>query len=479
MNSDIHNHALKRTLVLLVPDGIGVRNYLYSDIIRQIDDKSIQIVLLHRLANEVVEEIQAAYGGNIIPIALPDLQESRYTDTLRRICMFARLHLNATILHNKTIGENWFFFSVLKGRKRIWFRMLNAFAGVIATIPGLALFIEKHLFYVMRKSHAGSICRKIILDISPSMILCTHQRSIEAGYVMEVAKELRVETAGVIFSWDNLPKSRMTFRANLWLVWSQWMKDELLKLYPSINAQQVAITGTPQFDIYHKSSFVWSRDAFNTHFGLPTNKTVICFAGNEPNFPGNHFYLKDVLESIKKNKMLSNTVVLIRPSPNDFSGKLDSVAAEYPDIAVMARPLWKKMGNRDWESYIPLPEDNIILLNLVQHCQCLINMGSTMTLDFAHGNKPSINIAYNHPDCADFDFAYGYKQQHMKTMDGLDATVFVASRNELPVALQLVIEKPQDYAKDRLKWKRLITDDIYPASDNIANLLNTYLSKIS
>jgi hypothetical protein len=253
------------------------------------------------------------------------------------------------------------------------------------------------------------------------------------------------------------------------------MKAELCQLYPSIKASNVHVTGTPQFDLYYQPDLVWSYETFCKRHGFDTNKKAICFAGNEPNFPANHLYLKDALEVIQKNKLLSDVVVLVRPSPIDFSGKMESVAAAFPGLAIVAKPLWEKLGNRDWESFIPTPDDSIELLNLVHHCHGLVNMGSTMTLDFAHGNKPAINIAYNHPQCAEFDFEQGYHQQHLKTMDGLDATVLANSPAALDKAIEDMVLRPGQIATERLLWKKIITDDIHPAAANIAAFINKQL----
>ena len=53
-----------------------------------------------------------------------------------------------------------------------------------------------------------------------------------------------------IFSWDNLPKARLAVEADLYLVWSQWMKDEMRDYYPEISEEKVKLVGTPQFEFY-------------------------------------------------------------------------------------------------------------------------------------------------------------------------------------------------------------------------------------
>jgi hypothetical protein len=286
---------------------------------------------------------------------------------------------------------------------------------------------------------------------------------------MSVANRLGIHTCSVVFSWDNLPKTRMTYEANDWLVWSNWMKRELKHLYPNINAGNIHVTGTPQFDAYYNSSLYWSKEKFHEFFAVNGKKHVFCFSGNEPSFPSDHLYLTDVLTQLSKLPEAKDCVVLVRPSPNDYTGRLEAVAQRFPELAMVARPLWKREGDRDWETNIPTPADEAVLVNLVLHCDALFNIGSTMNLDFAHHNKPAVNFAYNQPDCPHFDITQGYLQEHLKTWNGLDAVLMLKEQEELPQLLLQLIHAPQSLAKDKLRWKQMITDDIYPASESLAN----------
>jgi hypothetical protein len=458
----------KPTLVLLVPDGIGVRNYLFTDVLKYLQQAGIQLVLLHRLAPSVVAQVAQLHPDTFNTVYLPDIAESRSADLLRRLCMFIRMHRNAKTLNNKSIADNWFFFSTQKGRKKILFQLMNMLAGLLAKVAWMSDMSEAWLRRKMLNDDAGKSYASLLQQLKPDMILCTHQRSIEAGYAMSVANTLGIHTCSVVFSWDNLPKTRMTYEAKDWLVWSNWMKEEFCLLYPKINTANIHVTGTPQFDAYYNTALYWTKERFHECFGTHGKKHVFCFSGNEPSFPSDHLYLSDVLMQLSKLAEAKDCVVLVRPSPNDYSGRLEAVVERFPDLAIVARPLWKREGNRDWETNIPTPEDEAVLVNLVLHCDALFNIGSTMNLDFAHHNKPAINFAYNHPDCPGFDITQGYLQEHLKTWDGLNAVVMLHKKDDLNSLLPQLISAPHVLAPDKLRWKKIITDDIYPASEKLA-----------
>lgn len=457
------------TLVLFVPDGIGVRNYLFTNFIQYLHQSGIRIILLHRLAPAVIDQVAQLHPNTFEDVFLPDLHESRINDLLRRFCMFIRMHRNARKLHNKSIADNWFFFSTQKGSKKIIFRCMNLMAGLIAKSEWISDKLESLLRRRMVRSAAGKMYKSLLVQMKPDMMMCTHQRSIEAGYVMSVANTLGIHTSSVIFSWDNLPKTRMTYQANDWFVWSKWMKQELQLLYPNIKAANIHVTGTPQFDAYYNKTLYWSKEKFHQFFGIQGKKYVFCFSGNEPSFPSDHLYLSDLLKQISNLAEAADCVVLVRPSPNDYTGRLEAVVEEYPGLAQIARPLWTRQGNRDWETNIPTPADEAVLVNLVLHCDALFNIGSTMNLDFAHHNKPGINFAYNHPECPQFDITQGYLQEHLKTWDNFNAVILLREQSDLPVLLNQLIELPNTLAPDKMLWKRLITDDIYPAAQILAN----------
>jgi hypothetical protein len=304
-------------------------------------------------------------------------------------------------------------------------------------------------------------------------VLCTHQRSIEAAYLMEAANRTGICTASVVFSWDNLPKTRITYEARHWLVWSQIMAKEFSQLYPHVPANHIHVTGTPQFEGYYNPSIVWDRKIFLEKLQLPTKKHYLLFSGNEPSFPADHLYLQDVLDALVQQQKSHEVMVLVRPSPNDHTGRLAEVCQRYPQLAKLVAPLWQRIGDRDWETNIPTPDDNEWLINLAAHCSAVINIGSTMCLDFAHFDKPAICPAYRHPKCPHFEIEKGYQQQHLQEALKTGAWLMVHQRHELGNILQQALQDPMTNSASRLAWRYLVTNDIHPAAARITQVLQT------
>ena len=96
----------------------------------------------------------------------------------------------------------------------------------------------------------------------PELIFCINQRQVNAIAPLTAANELGITTGTFIFSWDNLPKATMVVEPDFYFVWSENMKQELLNYYPFIDAKNVFITGSPQFEPHFNPELRISREQF-------------------------------------------------------------------------------------------------------------------------------------------------------------------------------------------------------------------------
>lgn len=458
-------------IAFLVPDGVGLRNYLYSDVLTHL--KGNDITIIHKFPKEIVEQIIEAHPNLPLKfVSFNVIKETRFCDILRRSLYEGRLNLNFRIAKNPTLSKNLYELNRNSPLKK---RLLQLFIGLLGKrlSKNIQSFTkaENFLFSKMNKSEAGKKCESILKDINPDVIICTHQRSIEAGYFMSKANELNIKTICVIFSWDNLPKSRNTFLADKYFVWSSLMKYDLQRFYPNIAENNIAITGTPQFEFYSKEALNLSKAAFCHEYQLPANRPLFCYSGNEPMVNNDHLYVNDILEALEKdsNELENKPFLIVRPSPLDNTGRLDQVVNKYPHLAKILMPIWPQFGAFEWENYLPVREDLKLLNNITKHSHGVINLGSTMGLDFSQDNKPALYINYTHPQQPEFNMNACYNQEHFKTsMKNLDAVCFINTPSDFIPSIYKAINNADSIATDRLKWKKNVTDNIGTASLNIA-----------
>ncbi|MEO7310322.1 MAG: hypothetical protein ABIX01_08000 [Chitinophagaceae bacterium] len=463
-------------IYFLAPDGIGVRNYLYSDIIKHL--KGHKIGLIHSLPEDAVNEIKVVHPIDISVIRMPAQTESFIMKLCADISYRARVTRNGRLVKNRNlINTNLKHNAALKKsvvynaytQLIVWFSKIASYS-----LPFMNKLDEYYNKQGMKQPQFQQLRQEILLH-SPDVILCTHQRAANAGIVMTIARQLNIKTIAVVYSWDNLPKSRITFLADKYFVWSDYMKKELNTYFPTIKDEAIHITGTPQFEIFRKKEFYWTRSQFLKHFNLPDNRKIICFSGGDLLSANDQYYLEDLADAVYSLPEQDRPFILVRPAPVDPSGRLARVCDKFPDLLRLGVPEWKKQtASNSFEAYYSTYKDLEVLTNVCLHCDTIVNIGSTMGLDFAHFNKPAIYLNYPiDPNPNPYYLIHEiYGLQHFRTLQDLDGIVWVYKKEDLANKIVEVLTKPNEVATERLKWKKLLTNDITDATKNIAAILS-------
>lgn len=447
-------------ICFLIPDGIGIRNYLYSSIIPLIKENGEELAIWHSLDSEVLEEVNKLHPEfNVESFRFNFYKEAPFPRFLRDCIGYARLSVNAQLVNNVTILDNWLPKKNIKGK------ISNALAKVLgSTFSNLEKIqaVETIVAAQYRKSVAYQKYKEDLKRINPDLLFCTHQREPNAGIAMLAARDMGIKTIAAIFSWDNLPKGRLPMRADHFLVWSDYMKQEMKLYFPDIDQDTVHIVGTPQFDFYLNQDLIQSRIDFAKEFGLDEGKNWICFSGDDSlTSPHDPLYLKAIAENLKDCKDIQ---VLFRPVPVEGVERYQQVLDEYPQVILM-KPSWKK--GSAWNKFFPYPKDISILVNLARHCATVLNVGSTMALDFSQFDKPGLYLNYeiapNHP----WSIKRVYKFQHFKTLQGLTAVGWINNPEEILPKVLEAIHEPLKIAPDRIQWRNRIS---YQEENNSASL---------
>src|SRR3954469_593819 len=143
-----------------------------------------------------------------------------------------------------------------------------------------------------------SLASKLDIDEADTAILDRHQPSLVfngshvhaavATPLLLAARQRRVATIAFLFSWDNLTsQGRVIPRYNGFLVWTDRIRDDLLRMYPSVDPSCISVTGTPQFDAHFDRSIEWSRDRYADLIGADPERPIILYSTGMPNhMPG-------------------------------------------------------------------------------------------------------------------------------------------------------------------------------------------------
>ncbi|MEN2281247.1 hypothetical protein AAGF08_03850 [Algoriphagus sp. SE2] len=437
---------MNKKILFVIPDGVGIRNYLYSDLFHHLQKQGFQIHLLHNLEIQILNYVKNERGIEFSEEPLRKVTESRFQQFLRETSTYARLKHNSRLKQNSTILTNWF---KVKNNplKRIFQKATELASATLSNYDGIK-YLEETNRLKWRRSPAYEEFRSDIRRIQPDLIFITHQRVATLEPLCLAAADMGVKTVTAIFSWDNLPKARLPIRTDFYAVWSEYMKSELLEYYPEIPENSIAIVGTPQFDFHFQSNLLESREEFAARYGLDASKKWILFSGDdELTSPHDPEYLKDVASALDSNPQVS---ILFRQVPVCTVNRYQSVLDHYSNITHIP-PKWGK--GTSWMSFYPLFEDVKLLMNLCHHCEFSVNIGSTIGLDFAYFGKPTVFLAYDTVQDKNWSTEVVYKFQHFRSFEGLDAVVFAKEKSSLSTLLNEVLEKPDQFSTQKHLWR--------------------------
>lgn len=283
------------------------------------------------------------------------------------------------------------------------------------------------------------------------VVFCTHQRSSSAVPAMLAAHVAGLPSATFVHSWDNLPKGRMAVCPDHYLVWSERMKGEMERFYPDVPGNKVHIVGTPQFEIHTDRGRLLTKEEFCRQRGLQQDKPIICFSGDDlSTSPHDPLYLRDVADSLRNSVSGPQPQLVFRRCPADTSSRYDHVLDAYPEILVF-EPLWTKPDNGDWQQVLPQDEDQTQLANLAAHGDLVVNVGSTVALDFAIHGKPAIFLAYDQESARNADWSVDqiYSLPHFSLIHETNPVHWVTHRKSLRVEIQLALDNPHQKSSAR------------------------------
>ena len=442
---------MNNKIMILFPDGVGIRNYLYSGVFANCEK---ELVLFH--AFDVQTEKAILEITNITEShTIPKYKETVKEKFLRELICLSRLKYNAKRVGNPILLAHWK--TDHRGISKKLFYKLTEWASIGVTQYKTIEKLEKQYQKEIRKTAFYKEIKNKLIEIAPTQLFCSHQRGLQCGPIFAAATDLGIKTATAIYSWDNLPKARMALRADQYLVWSDHMKQEMATYYPEINPEKVLITGTPQFECYNNLDNIIAKEEFYEKYSLADDKKIICFSGDDLlTSPDDPKYLNDLAEELILKGMDKDYQILLRRCPVDISGRYDDVVEKYPELIKEAPPLWNFEKNSSWTTIYPLPADNKLLVSTAFYCDIVVNIGSTMAFDFAMFKKPCIFINYDQETQENPNWSVKtiYQLQHFRSMPSKKAVLWLSSKDEIVSILNQAIKEGS--SQEMKQWVNIV-----------------------
>ncbi len=463
---------MKKKIFIFLPDGVGLRNFAFTKFKEIGTLKGYKIVYWNNTLFPLKENL------NFEEVKIKNHKINPLTIIFAR----ARKRIELNIFDkkfNETVYNTYNFPQSYRDLK-------NAFKSFLVDVLVLFLSNNKGLNFVRgsikkleRKSVKYNYCKKQLTEQKPDFIFCTNQRPTQAIAPILAAQDLNIPTATFIFSWDNLPKATTLVETDFYFVWSDYMKNELLKYCSYITERQVFVTGTPQFESHFDKYLIQSKEAFFKRNNLDINKKYICFSGDDiVTSPLDQFYLEDLSKSVTKlNKQGYNLGIIYRKCPVDFTLRYDEIVKKYKKVIVPINPLWRSVG-KNWNEIMPTKEDFALQANICEHAEFVVNIASSMIFDFVVHNKSCLFLNYEQPQLKKGirDIGQNYNYIHFRSMPSQDAALWCTNKENLTTIVKNIIEGKKSNVLKGKKWFEIIVGpNPKQSSKNIWNAIDKIL----
>ncbi|MGL2988090.1 UDP-glycosyltransferase [Flavobacterium sp. RSSA_27] len=459
---------------IFLPDGVGLRNFALTKFNAIGTALGFEIVYWNNTPFKIKEEL----GFEEVLI------ENKKLHPLTTVYTRARKRAELNVFDkkfNETVYNTYNFPQSYKGLKNL-IKSINVdfLVATNSTEKGLES-IRTKIKKIERSTSKYEYCKKQLLEHQPDIVFCTNPRPTQAIAPILAAQDLGIPTATFIFSWDNLPKATTLIEPDFYLVWSNYMKNELLQYCPYVKPEQVFVTGTPQFESHFDRSLLQSKAAFYKSHQLDLAKKYICFSGDDiVTSPLDQYYLEDLAMAVRDlNNQGYNLGIIYRKCPVDFTDRYDAILKQYQDVVVSIDPLWRPVGTA-WNEIMPTKEDFALQANICEHTEFVGNIASSMVFDFVAHNKPCLFFNYEQPQLKKGirDIGQNYKYIHFRSMPSKEAALFVEDKKELFPVIKGIIDGKLSNVPQGKKWFEVVVGSSpTTASQRIWKAIKTIISK--
>lgn len=429
--------STKPHIVLIVPRGEAVRNFLYSDTLPLLHAQA-RVTLLSVVDDERFMARFRPYTEQIVP--LREYQERRPVTALRHMLHEAHFRwlwskvaqnvweIRAHIAQTTYQKLRWFYF-------RLW-------AYALANRPTLEALTELERYLTWRLRPTDDFVA-LFEHLKPDLVFnCSHIHGPAGELPVKIAHRMGIPTAGFIFSWDNLTsRSRIFVPYDHYFVWHEKMKRQLLGIYPRLNPGRVYVTGTPQFDFHFKPEYQLSREVLAHKIGFDPSRPYIFYtAGIDKHFPEEHRHVEFIANFIQEAELNPRPQLVVRTYVKGTSPEMKALAArQLPDV-IFPSVQW------DEKWFIPAYEDLAIYTSCLRHAAMGINPASTVSLELMMFDKPVMNIGFD-PLGSQIPYAHRWQRHidfdHYRSVADSGGVMVAYSTNEMRRFITLGIQQPE------------------------------------
>lgn len=427
-----------KTVLVSVSDGEVAKSFFHSDIFPQLRSRLRLVLLVHRNKLKYFQDTYAS--ENVVIREMPRTNSPGIEELFNDIFLYS-LHTNSILIK---IDHSYFSGGTRIGRE---IKRLLWFCGQFR--------LYRRLFRALYSVLPDSSFETMFNEFKPDLVFAANLISSEDARLIKYARKRGVQSIGMPKGWDNLTlKTFLPQVPDTLLVQTHLMKADAIAL--DVPPSKVEVVGFPKFDIYAHATPSSSREAFMRSFGLDPARKLILYAGAGAQLaPYDEDILAQLLHSIESLAVQGRPRVIVRPHPkymyrSEILPKADFWVLDKPGKSVGTHAADFEFERTDVEH----------LRDSLMHCDVLVHTASTLGVEAAIFDKPSISIGYEDtvvPQALSTNRYYGY--EHLSRVVKTGGMPVVRSFDELVEKLNKYLSEPSSDADGR---RRIVGENAEP-----------------
>ena len=303
-------------------------------------------------------------------------------------------------------------------------------------------------FYGARVAAAdAAFLAPLLEEFQPDCVLTAHLNQGFSRGLIGLCRLKGIPTLGNIFSWDH-PFYSQRSRPDRLTCWSTVVRDNLVR-FGDFRADQIEVIGAPVFDPYFDPAGVWTRQELCDRMGLDPARPILLFAtlGQMEMFWDETGTFRAFLQALDKSGLPGPPQIVLRLHPisidhyfDEFRSRKDVVFSRYTRYIPGIR-------------WCPSQDEIFLAGNLLRHADACISPGSTMTIEAAIFDTPTVVPTFNPILSEEYEafFKQKWLNRHFRFLVEEDTIALAKSPDELIAALRRALADRSWLAEGRKK----------------------------
>jgi hypothetical protein len=416
----------------------AIRNYFHTGIVRRLAKHArVTALTTERLAACLRRDGHTSYIAIATWESGPEPLRWRLARQLRK-----KLYMETRGIHTETI---WRRYSQRPLYQRLSDPVIASAARHLDAKRSLELAWALDL-----KINQSDVFQRLFRDGDSALLFATYADMYFDEAVVRSAQASGVPAVLMVLSWDHLSTKVVLNRAyRRILVWTDLQREEVLRNYPWYKPEQVRVVGIPHYDLYFQPTAT-SRERWCVRHGLdPAKRTLVFYTMPQRRHDSQHLIVERAAAAIEKGEELpKNLQILIKCHPFDDPACYSDVLARHVHVRMLPTTLCSGAHELNWQ---PDPDEIEKARDCLTFADVTSNIYSTVTIEAALFNKPTIHIAFDaaplppgRVPCREY-----YNFTHFKPIVETDAAPLVYSQEQFHSALREALETPSARSAER------------------------------